>query len=143
MTDSFPTSLARGVTRKECLDGKTLKACAFKFFKNHDNGLSEMSIQWLDNWESEEILKRMRKDDHPQFMLGFGILQTATLDHMKALKEYEGMDYCYARSEANPYHGHITVPLEKDEITRQIAAELAHIAKYVSFGEFLLEEAFA
>lgn len=96
MNAAFPAHLARGITQTECIENGRLKRCVFVFSKNRDNGLYEMSIQWLDNPESEHILKIQRKagDRKPQFSLGFAVLSTGCLDRIIGKEEYAGASYC-------------------------------------------------
>jgi len=55
---SYPIHYARGVTRKECLDGETLKKCVFDFdTKINKDGKRELSIQWLVNHDAVQIMK--------------------------------------------------------------------------------------
>jgi len=56
--NDYPMHFARGVTREECLDGKTLKKCVFDFDKRvNKDGKRELSIQWLVNNDAVHIMK--------------------------------------------------------------------------------------
>ena len=138
MTEDYPTYCARGVTDSDCISDGQMKHCVFQFVENKGNQLYELSIQWLDNDESEKIAKEMMKRnmDEPKFISGFAVILKDTLDDIKTT--YSVMDYCRVpnRSENawNPYHGHITVPNSIGRIERrQLAAELAHRSEYYRY----------
>lgn len=143
MTGEFPTHLARGITSSECVDGATIKKCVFRFSENIEERLREMSIQWLDNEESEQIAKNMLKRDKtgPKFGLGFAVIRTEDLEGLKKTEYYKDMSYCRAPTDVpgfyNPYHGHITLPLDARTISKQLASELALISKKYEYEEAL------
>ena len=131
MTSDFPTYLARGITSPECVDGATIKKCVFRFSENAEDNLLEMSIQWLDNQESERIAKDMMKHNKPgpKFGLGFAVICTKELEELRKIEGYKDMHYHRVPTIIpgfnNPYHGHITLPIDARMISRQLASELA------------------
>lgn len=139
MNDTFPSHLARGITQSECIEDGRLRRCVFTFSKNHDDGLYEMSVQWLDNPESERILKNQRKagDRNPQFRLGFAVRSTGRLDRIIEKEDYAGASYCRVPNDVpgieNPYHGHITLPLSSRGTDKLLAAELAESSEWYGF----------
>ncbi len=141
MTRDFPTHLARGVTSPDCIDGTSIKKCVFSFSKNQKEGLYEMSIQWLDNQESAKIAKDVLKRDSPvpKFGLGFAVIQTEDLEKLRKVEDYTDMDYCRAPTNTpeyqNPYHGHITLPLDTRISKRQLASELAMISTKYEYDQ--------
>lgn len=143
MNGDYPANLARGITSKDCLIEGQLKPCVFQFTRNESTGLHEMSIQWLDNEESEQIAKSMLRydDGNPKFVLGFAVLATRVLDEIRSLECYHGLEYCRVPNNSpehyNPYHGHITVPIEMRSLRRQLASELALNSKLYRFDDHL------
>lgn len=144
MTRDYPEYLARGVTNSDCLTDGQMKHCVYQFTENTDKSLYELSIQWLDNPESEKIAKDMANTNRgsPKFILGFAVMSVKALDEIKMINDYKGMDYCRVpnRSETmwNPYHGHITVPCEMKKIKRrQLAAELVLRSDHYKYDEKL------
>lgn len=143
MNDAFPAHLARGITQSECVENGRLRRCVFVFTKNRDNCLYEMSVQWLDNPESEQILKSQRRagDRSPQFRLGFAVLSTGCLNRIIEKEEYTGASYCRVPNEIpgieNPYHGHITLPLSSRGTDKLLAAELAENSEWYEFHRSL------
>lgn len=141
MSGDFPVNLARGITSQDCLVEGQLKPCVFQFTRDEETGLHVMSIQWLDDEKSEQVAKSMlrRDDGDPKFGLGFAVLATRVLDEIKYIECYQGLEYCrvpnYSPECYNPYHGHITVPIEMRSVRRQLASELALNSKLYRFDE--------
>ncbi len=136
MTDvSVPNHSARGITRRECVDGRNIMRCAFSFDRMESKGLKEVSIQWLDDMDAEIQMKSRMKDDHPQFILGFAVLRTEDLERLRRTPKYRGMEYVRAPSEDNKYHGLITIPYDMRD--RELAAELALLADKYDFDDDL------
>ncbi len=133
--DGFPEHSARGITRSECIDGKDIRRCVFAFDKIRELGRKEVSIQWLDDEDSETQMKSRLKDRRPQFVLGFAVLRTTDLERLKHSSDYSGMDYIRAPSEGNEYHGLITIPYGMSD--RQLAAELAMLSEKYEFDQNL------
>lgn len=129
MDERYPEYLARGITRSECLDGDTLKRCIFQFSKEEGDRWA-MSIQWLDNPESETIAKAMLRRDGsgPKYGLGFAVISTRALEDIRSQGVYRGLEYHrvpnLSEGHYNPYHGHITISSQTSALTRQLAAEL-------------------
>lgn len=141
MTRDFPTHLARGITSPQCIDGASIKKCVFSFSKNQKENLYEMSIQWLDDQKSAQIAKSIMKHDKPVpiFVLGFAVMRTEDLEDLKKIEDYANMDYCRAPTDTpeyqNPYHGHITLPLDARIVSRQLASELAMISTKYEYDQ--------
>lgn len=108
--------------------------------KNRENGMGEISIIWLDDTKAEEIAKSMLKRDSDELMfaLGFAVMTTNKMSEIISDPYYGGdVYYCRAPSHSNPYHGHICIPLGKDELARQLASELADNADLYGYDESL------
>lgn len=133
--DGFPEHSARGITMPECVDGKDIRRCVFRFDKIERLSRKEVSIQWLDDGDSEIQMKSRLKDLRPQFILGFAVLKTSDLERLKHSLDYSGMNYIRAPSEGNEYHGLITIPYGMDD--RQLAAELAMLSEKYEFDDAL------
>lgn len=140
---TYPKHFARGITRPECVSGDEVKRCTFEFKKNPNGDLWELSVQWLDNEESENILKSMRRkdSDHPQFVIGFAVLPTEKLEEIRKIEEYNVLEYSRVPTETpffhNKYHGHLSVPKIEPRIRKQLGAELAHRSKKYAFDQKL------
>jgi hypothetical protein len=141
--DGYPDNWARGISRKKYLRKDSehpLKPVTFEYMKNRENGMGEISIIWLENREAEEIAKNMlkRNSDELMFILGFAVMMTNKMDEIISDPYYGGdVTYCHAPSHSNPYHGHICIPLKKDELARQLASELADNAALYRYDESL------
>lgn len=133
--DTFPDHSARGITIKECVDGKSIRRCVFTFEKSEVVDRKEISIQWLDNQESVKQMKSRMKNEHPQFILGFAVLKTSDLEELKYVSDYRGMDYIRSPSSGNNYHGLITITPQVN--ARLLAAELAIRAEKFEFSQEL------
>lgn len=130
-----PNHCARGITRRECVNGDSITRCAFSFDRMESKGLKEVSVQWLDDRKAEAQMKARMKDDHPQFVLGFAVLRTEDLERLSRVPKYRDMKYARAPSEGNPYHGLITIPYSMRD--RELAAELALLADKYDFEDEL------
>lgn len=133
--DKYPCHSARGITMRECVDGKNIKRCVFKFDKVREYNRKEISIQWLDDIDSAIQMKSRLKGQFPQFVLGFAVLLTMDLEKLKKSPHYAGMNYSREPSSRSKYHGLITVPYEFND--RELAAELAMLSKKYEFEEDL------
>lgn len=131
----FPSHSARGITIADCVDGKSIKRCMFRFDRMRELDRKELSMQWLDDRESELQMKSRLKEDRPQFILGFAVLRTADLERLKRSPDYSGMDYIRAPSPNNRYHGLITIPYGMSD--RELAAELALLSEKYEFDQNL------
>lgn len=126
MTRPYPKHLARGITQDACASEAGVGRCAFAFDRVlNDDGKRELSIQWLDNSSSVEIIKSIMKEGAPMFTRGFAVLKTTDLDEVCSCLEYAGLSYCRSASRNNPYHGSITLSIDDKLSRRQAASELA------------------
>lgn len=138
MNEDLPTNLARGITSQDCLVEGQMKSCVFQFLKNEKEGMYGLSIQWLDNEESEQIAKAMRgKRGDPKYILGFAVMTTHDLEEIKLIECYQNMEYMRVPNDSNPYHGHITIPIEAGSIKRQLASELVLRSTFYTFEDSL------
>lgn len=139
--DGYPDNWARGISKKRylCSDPEhPLKPVTFEYRKNLENGMGEISIIWLENREAERIAKSMLKagSDELMFIKGFAVMETEKMEEIISDPYYGGnIYYCHALSRNNPYHGHICIPLEKDELARQLASDLADNAVLYKFED--------
>lgn len=132
---AVPNHSAGGMTRRECVDGRNITRCAFSFDRMESKGLKEVSIQWLDDRDAEVQMRSRKKDDHPQFVLGFAVLRTEDPERLSRIPKYRGMEYARAASEGNRHHGLITIPYAVRD--RELAAELALLADKYEFDDEL------
>lgn len=140
----FPDNIARGISNSDCIKtGGIVPKCVFQFSWNKQEGISEMSIQCLDNEESVAILKRYYNAgrDRPKYGPGFLVLKTDSLEIIRSSGVYPGFDYYrvpnYSGDNPNPYHGHIVISSEDKVEIRQLASDLALNSSFYSYDSEL------
>lgn len=131
----LPRHSARGITISECVDGRSIRRCAFRFDNIKELNRREVSIQWLDSRDAEVQMKSRLRRERPQFILGFAVLRTEDLERLRRSPDYAGMDFLRAPSQDNRYHGLITIPYSVSD--RQLAAELAMLSEKYEFDDEL------
>lgn len=119
----YPSSAYRGLTNLNCIDMKfrVVLGTAFAFDGNHrnENNYDELSINWDDDEESLQFMKRQKKEGSEKLKYSIGIARIPT-NKMKEIKlKYKG-NFLFERKpiEGNIYHGNIL--LNYDNIPKQV-----------------------
>ena len=146
MTEGYPSNLARGITRKECVDGENIKQCVFTFEQGEQckyQDKSELSIEWLDDEQTVSRMKSrktVRRPD-PQFILGFAVLKRDDLDTIRSDRKYSSMEYERAPSSTSPSHGLILFPTpstpSEKVVLKDLSRSLAMKSKKYEFDQDL------
>lgn len=142
---SYPSKCARGI-RDEAWAGEDPPYESAFLFDQPDtgraDGFRELSVSWLDNRETLDILIGMSYHGRALFTAGIAVLNRSKIDLLRERFEQEGVHLDYERrpSRRNPYHGNLLIG-ECDRLQeRLVASKLAVSADVYAIGEEMVLE---
>ena len=136
----FPSKFARGLTEEAWAEKSPPYRSAFLFDPDdpanpRDDGYRELSVTWLCDPESVNVLMSTHRKGSPMFIAGVGIVRRAIVDDMRSRYGSEKISYEHRPSKKNPHHGNILIGKCSIVEERNIAARLAMSAKFYKYDE--------
>ena len=117
MTDNYPDSFYRGIS-KRCMQDGFLLPESFQIDGGRDDGFGEISITWNDETAAFDVIASQKNDRTGCFQFDAGISRIEIKvfeEQMKPQIMVKNVDYERRPTEGNKYHGNILV---KDSLSR-------------------------